>query len=209
MKGSLLVLFVFILGGLIGLSGWLPQDIIGPDTSITILYILILQVGLSLGSSKNLSEIIKSLNFKVLAIPAATITGTLLFTALASLLLTQWNAYDCMAVGSGFAYYSLSSVLITELKGANAGVQIATELGTIALLANIIREMIGLLGAPAFTRYFGRLAPISVAGINSMDVCLPVISKYSGSSVIPMAIIHGIVLEMCVPLLISIFCQFT
>lgn len=209
MKGSLLVLFVFILGSLIGLSGWLPEDIIGPDTSITILYILILQVGLSLGSSKNLSEIIKSLNFKVLAIPAATITGTLLFTALASLLLTQWNAYDCMAVGSGFAYYSLSSVLITELKGASHGVQIATELGTIALLANIIREMIGLLGAPVFTRYFGRLAPISVAGINSMDVCLPVISKYSGSSVIPMAIIHGIVLEMCVPLLISIFCQFT
>lgn len=209
MKGSLLVLFVFILGGLIGFSGWLPEDFIGPDASITILYILILQVGLSLGSGKNLSEIIKSLNFKVLAIPAATITGTLLFSALASLLLTQWNAYDCMAVGSGFAYYSLSSVLITELKGASAGMQIATELGTIALLTNIIREMIGLLGAPAFARYFGRLAPISVAGINSMDVCLPVISKYSGSSVIPMAIIHGIVLEMCAPLLISLFCQFT
>lgn len=80
-----------------------------------------------------------------------------------------------MAVGSGFAYYSLSSVLITEIKSASVGVQVAAELGTLALLANIIREMISLLGAPFFTRVFGRLAPISAAGINSMDVMLPLV----------------------------------
>ena len=42
-----------------------------------------------------------------------------------------------MAINSGFAYYSLLSILITEYRGA--------ELGTIALLVNIIREMITLL----------------------------------------------------------------
>ena len=208
MKNSIRVLLVFLLGGLVGLTGWVPKEWVGPDTSITILYLLVIQVGLSLGSSKNLDEIARNVNLRVLVIPIATIVGTLLFTALASVLLTRWNVYDCMAVGSGFAYYSLSSVLITELK-AGAGVQIATELGTIALLSNIIREMIGLLGAPLFTRYFGRLAPISVAGINSMDVCLPVISKYAGPSVVPMAVVHGIVLEMCVPFLVSMFCQMT
>ena len=71
----------------------------------------------------------------------------------------QMGVFDCLAVGSGFAYYSLSSILITELKEASLGVQMATELGTIALIANIIREIMALLGAPLFVKYFGRLAP--------------------------------------------------
>ena len=84
----------------------------------------------------------------MLLVPMATIAGTLLFSALASLLLSQWSVFDCMAVGSGFAYYSLSSILITQFKEPSIGLQLATELGTIALLANIFREMMALLGAP-------------------------------------------------------------
>ena len=34
-----------------------------------------------------------------------------------------------MAVGSGFAYYSLSSILITQFKEPSIGLQLATELG--------------------------------------------------------------------------------
>ena len=109
---------------------------------------------------------ISQLRLKFLLIPLATISGTLLFSAIASLLLSRWSIFDCMAVGSGFAYYSLSSVLITQFKEASIGIQLATELGTIALLANIFREMMALLGAPLLVRYFGRLAPISAAGVN-------------------------------------------
>ena len=76
--------------------------------------------------------------------------GTLVFSAAASLFLTSWNIYDCMAVGSGFAYYSLSSLLIVQLKEASAGIEIASQLGAIALLANIIREMLALFGAPLY-----------------------------------------------------------
>ena len=123
------------------------------------------------------------------------------------LLLTSWNIYDCMAVGSGFAYYSLSSLLIVQLKEASAGIEIASQLGAIALLANIIREMLALFGAPLYASFFGKFAPVSVAGINSMDVCLPVISRYSGKNIVPVAIIHGIILEISVPLLISLFCK--
>ena len=47
-----------------------------------------------------------------------------------------------MAIGSGFAYYSLSSLLIVQFKEAAIGLEMATQLGTIALLANIIREML-------------------------------------------------------------------
>ena len=149
----------------------------------------------------------KDIRFSSLLLPCFTIIGTLVFSAAASLLLTSWNIYDCMAVGSGFAYYSLSSLLIVQLKEASAGIEIASQLGAIALLANIIREMLALFGAPLYASFFGKFAPVSVAGINSMDVCLPVISRYSGKSIVPVAIIHGIILEISVPLLISLFCK--
>ena len=55
-------------------------------------------------------------------------------------------------------------------------------------------------------RWGGPLAPISVAGVTSMDVCLPSIARYSGSDLVPLAILHGIVLEVCVPILVGAFC---
>ena len=165
------------------------------------------QVGIRIGSNKNLRTIIGSLQWKMLIIPLGTMFGTLLFSALASLLLSRWSVFDCMAVGSGFAYYSLSSILITQMKTASVGVQLATELGTIALLANIFREMMALLGTPLIHKYFGKLAPISAAGVNSMDIVLPVITRYSGKEMIPIAILHGILMDMSVPFFVSLFCS--
>ena len=106
-----------------------------------------------------------------------------------------------------FAYYSLSSILITQFKEPSLGLQLATELGTIALLANIFREMMALLGAPLIRKYFGKLAPISAAGVNSMDVLLPSITLYSGKEMIPLAIFHGILIDMSVPVFVSFFCS--
>ena len=207
MKGSIIVLLFFVAGCILGVMGWLPFDLKQSNLTMYILYALMLQVGLSIGSSKDLKYIISDLRLKYLLIPLATICGTLLFSALASLLISRWSIFDCMAVGSGFAYYSLSSLLIVQLKEASAGIEIASQLAAIALLANIIREMLALFGAPLYASFFGKFAPVSVAGINSMDVCLPVISRYSGKNIVPVAIIHGIILEISVPLLISLFCK--
>lgn len=207
MKGSIVVLGLFLLGILLGINHFVPNEWLGGNLTKGILYVLIFQVGIGIGSNKDLKEMLKGLKPKMLLLPLSTIVGTLLFSLLASFLIVQWKVTDCLAVSSGFAYYSLSSVLITELKQASVGVQVATELGTLALLANIVREMISLLGAPLFSRFFGKLAPISVAGINSMDVMLPMISRYSGKNMIPIAILHGIILEMSVPFLVSLFCN--
>ena len=65
--------------------------------SMYILYGLMLQVGISIGSNKNLKTIVSHLHPKMLLIPLGTIIGTLLFSALASLLLHQWSVFDCMA----------------------------------------------------------------------------------------------------------------
>ena len=86
------------------------------------------------------------------------------------------------------------------------GVQLATALGALALLANIFRELFALIGAPLFRRYFGKLAPISVAGVTSVDVALPSIMRVSGSEMVPIAIVHGLLIDVSVPFFISFFC---
>ena len=172
MKGSLIVVGFFALGCLLGWSGYLPGVIIENDITVYVLYLLMFQVGISIGSDKKLKEILSSIRPKLLLVPLATIIGTLSFSALISLALTKWSVFDCLAVGSGFAYYSLSSILITELKEPTLGAQLAAELGTIALIANIIREIFALLGAPLFVRYFGRLSPICAGGATTMDTTL-------------------------------------
>ena len=205
MKGSLIVVAFFFIGCVVGTFNDSQLEV--HDLSMYVLYALMLQVGVSIGSNKNLKVLVKSLRFNMLLVPLATIVGTLLFSAFASLLLSQWSVFDCMAVGSGFAYYSLSSILITQFKEPSLGLQLATELGTIALLANIFREMMALLGAPLIRKYFGKLAPISAAGVNSMDVLLPSITLYSGKEMIPLAIFHGILIDMSVPVFVSFFCS--
>ncbi len=207
MKGSIIVLLFFAAGCLLGVMGWLPFNPEGSNLTLYMLYALMLQVGLSIGSNKDLKFIVGSLRPKYLLIPLGTVCGTLLFSALASLLLSRWSIFDCMAVGSGFAYYSLSSILITQFKEPSIGLQLATELGTIALLANIFREMMALLGTPLLCKYFGKLAPISAAGVNSMDVVLPLITRYSGKDMMPVAIFHGILIDMSVPFFVSLFCR--
>ena len=205
MKGSLVVVAFFCAGCMIGAVNNFQYDM--HSVSMYVLYALMLQVGISIGSNKKLKELIKSLRLKMLLVPIATITGTLLFSALASLLLSQWSVFDCMAVGSGFAYYSLSSILITQFKEPSIGLQLATELGTIALLANIFREMTALIGAPLFRKYFGYLAPISAAGIGSSDISLAAIARCSGPEAVPVAIVHGILINISMPFFVSFFCK--
>ena len=205
MKGSLLILVCFILGCLSGCYHEAGFDV--HAISVIILYVLMLLIGISLGSNREIGHFASRFSFKMLLVPVATVSGTFLFSALAGLVLSQWSVFDCMAVGSGFAYYSLSSVLITQLKEPSLGMQLATELGTIALLANIFREMTALVGAPFIRKYFGRLAPISAAGIGSSDILLAAITKYSGKDAIPLAILHGILINLSVPFFVSLFCN--
>lgn len=205
MKSSLIILAFFVLGCLSGLYFTADFDI--HEASVGVLYILMLLLGINLGCNQDIKDFAKMINFKMLLVPVATVTGTFLFSAIAGFILSQWSVFDCMAVGSGFAYYSISSVLITQLKTPSIGMQLATELGTIALLANIFREMTALIGAPFIRKYFGRLAPISAAGIGSSDILLASISKYSGQEAIPLAILHGILINISVPFFVSLFCN--
>ena len=99
--------------------------------------------------------------------------------------------------------------MITQLKEPALGVQLATELGTIALMANIMREIITLLGAPLCVKYFGRLAPICAGGATTMDTTLPIITRYCGKDLVFISIFHGIIVDFTVPFFVSFFCSFS
>lgn len=207
MKGSLIVVGFFALGYLLGWSGWLPRVVVENDFTRYVLYLLMALVGISIGSDRQLNDILRSIRPRLLLVPLATIVGTLSFSALVSLFITRWSPFDCLAVGSGFAYYSLSSILITELKTPTLGEQLAAELGTIALIANIIREIFALLGAPLFVKWFGRLAPICAGGATTMDTTLPIITRCCGKDLVFVSIFHGILVDFSVPFFVSFFCS--
>lgn len=199
MKGSLIIVGFFILGILAGLFGHISIDNVGIDISFVALCLLMFFVGISIGNDvdalKNLRQIKPGLMF----LPLMTITGTLVGCAVISIFMSDRSLTDCLAVGSGFGYYSLSSIFITEYRGP--------ELGTVALLSNITREIITLLCAPLLLKFFGRLAPISCGGATSMDTTLPIISQTSGNELVVLSIFHGFVVDFSVPFLVTLFCN--
>lgn len=200
MRSSIIIVSFFVLGVLSGYFEIIPLSLVDNDISFYALCGLMFCVGLSLGNDSNTLKRFSMINPRFYLLPVATIVGTLLGCAVISLLLPGRSVIDSMAVGSGFGYYSLSSIFITEYKGV--------ELGTIALLSNIIREIMALLLAPLFVRYFGKLAPISVGGATTMDTTLPIILKFSGKEFAIISVFHGFVLDLSVPVFITLFCSF-
>lgn len=199
MKGSLIIVGFFILGIIAGRTGMLSIDAAGFDVSFAALAMLMLCVGISVGSDLSVLRNLRSLNARLLLLPLVTIIGTLSGCALISLMMPGRHLTDILAVGSGFGYYSLSSIFITQYRGA--------ELGTVALLANITREIVTLLGAPILMRLAGPLAPISSGGATSMDTTLPIITSVSGKEFVVLSIYHGFIVDFSVPFLVTFFCS--
>lgn len=198
MKGSLIVVGFFVIGLLGGIEKMEPSWLLDGDVSFVALCGLLLFVGLGIGLNPEMKKEVRSLSPRMALLPVVTIIGSWLGALLIWTVLHR-TLSDCMAINSGFAYYSLSSIFITEYRGA--------ELGTIALLANIIREMLTLLGAPLMARWFGPLAPISAGGATTMDTTLPILSQTVGQRYIALSIYHGFVVDFTVPFLVSWWCM--
>ena len=202
MKGSLIIIAFFALGIAVGLNSsffTLHSSFFTLHSSSLILYALMFCVGISIGSDTKTLKSFRSVNPRLMMLPIMTIVGSLAGTAAASALLPHRHLFDCLAIGSGFGYYSLSSIFITEYKGA--------ELGTIALLANIMREILTLLCAPLLVKFFGKLAPISMGGATTMDTTLPIITRTAGQDFIIVSIFHGFCVDFSVPFLVTFFCS--
>lgn len=205
MKGSLVTIFCFIAGCLTGfLSGFEAEWI---DTaSLWLLYLLMFQAGIGIGANREVPSMIRGLSPKIVLLPIATIAGAVVMSGIASLLL-RWSGSQCMAVGGACGYYSLSSIMISRLMEPTLGVTLAAELATIALLANILRELFALTAAPYIVRRFGAEAEIAAAGVTSVDVCFPAINRWCGDEYVPAAIVSGVIIDVSTPFLITFFCS--
>ncbi len=198
MKGSLIIVAFFIAGIACGLMHLLPDLNAYGNVSYLTLCALLFCVGITVGNNTTLLKTFKKLDRRLMLLPLMTIVGTLTATAIAAVGLPHRSLTDCLAVGSGFGYYSLSSIFITQYRGP--------ELGTIALLANIIREVFTLLGAPLLVKYFGPLSPISCGGATTMDTTLPIITRTSGQDFVLLSLFHGFLVDFSVPFLVTFWC---
>lgn len=188
---------VSLVGGLI--FGYLFLDTGVKDTLDLILMsaldVMIFIAGIEIGSNRGILKRICNLHSALLAlaIPLAvacgSICGALLFGHIAGL-----SAYDSLLVGGGLGWYSFSSVVISAMY--------STEIGTVAFLANMMREISGFFLIPLLVRVHKFLA-LAPSGAATMDSGLPVVIKYTNLHVGMYSFINGLVLTLIVPVLIS------
>ena len=115
MKGSLIVVAFFVLGLFVGHSGCLPSWFMSSQTSFMALCALLLFVGMGIGLNPNMMRDIKSLSPRLALLPLVTILGSWMGAVVAYVVMSsdlctlfqQRSLTSCLAVDSGFAYYSL------------------------------------------------------------------------------------------------------
>lgn len=200
MKSSFIILCCFITGILLAYYRYVPDIFLTYDYSNYILPVMMFFVGIGIGGDiKSLYVPIKKYKLKIILIPLATIFGSIIITALISPLF-DITTKETIAIGSGFGYYSLSAIFLNKLAGY--------EIGMMALISNMIREITALLFIPILARYCGKLSPISAAGATSIDTTLPIIAKSCGEQFIVISIFHGILVDISVPIIISLLYYF-
>lgn len=175
-----------------------PESLLPTLNSLTtwILGLLLLGIGLDLGSSSRAFAQLKDLGGRIVLVPLGVIAGSIA-GALALVLVWRVMAWtDAAAVASGFGWYSLSSVLIAPSNPA---------LGAMAFMANVFRELIAIIFTPLVARWLGPVPSLGAAGATAMDVLLPVIAKGTGRDYVPLAFFSGAVLSLSVPVFVNLF----
>lgn len=170
-----------------------------------ILYVLLFLVGLDM--VKNGVSLKNSLNRpETILLPLGTVVGSLSGGLLLKIVLAVAGGGSylpniaigkVLALSSGFGWYSLSGVIITDLGDP--------VLGSAGFMSNMFRESIALLAIPLIARTkFPRIG-IGIAGATSMDVTLPLIERTCGPAAVPVSITSGAILSLLVPLLVPVF----
>ena len=189
---------VWVLGG--ALAGYFSEGYFSAaeESVAWLLYLLMFMIGRQLHQANyRLRSLF--LNTQGLIISAVVLVSTLAAAAFAGWLLNM-PIFSALAVASGFGWYSLSGILITDLGNP--------VLGTTAFLLDIAREVVALMMIPVLSR-LGSHCTVGVSGATAMDFTLPMLGKFHGAGIIPTAIASGFVLSLLVPVLIPLFLSFS
>ena len=135
------------------------------------------------------------MGFRILAVPAATIIGTLIGAA-AAMPFIGMSLRECLAVGSGFGWYTLAPGIIME-----AGYLTASA---VSFLHNVMRELLAIVFIPLVAKKIGYLETTAMPGAAAMDVCLPIVEKATRSEIAVYSFVSGVILSILVPVLVPI-----
>ena len=193
-RGSLVQVFCVVIGMVIGY--FLPIDYMPPENTMTVLLmILILLVGIGLkGSGITLKEVLLNKRGVQMSVifTLAVLIGGLVF----AMIFTDVSWTQGLALSSGFGWYSLSAIIMTDAYGA--------IWGSVALFNDLIREFFALIFIPVFMRKYPS-ASVGLGGATSLDFTLPIIQQSGGLKVVPLAISFGFIINIVSPVLMVLF----
>ena len=191
----LIVIFVGIgiLAGLLILpAGFMAWTGLLLTISLCILLVLI---GIDIGTEGTLAENFRSAGWRVLVFPFVSMGAMAAASAIAALILPL-SMKDSLCVGGGFAWYSLAPAMLAEY---------STRISAISFMHNVFREILGILLIPIVAEKVGYIESYGMPGSPSMDVCLPVVERATSSDVAVYSFINGAILSAAVPVLVTIF----
>ncbi|WP_027365261.1 lysine exporter LysO family protein [Desulfotruncus alcoholivorax] len=172
-----------------GMLGYLDQA-----TSLA-LCIMLVGVGIDLGSQRQTWLRLRALGWKILLVPVLVAVGSLA-GAVAGGTFLGMPFNESSAIGAGFGWYSLSGVLIAKIY--------SVETGALAFLTNVSRELLAFVLIPVLAAKFGNLVAVSPGGATTMDTTLPLIAKATDADTTVIAVVNGTILSSLVPFLVPV-----
>lgn len=169
-------------------------SILTENTDI-ILYILMFSVGISIGMYDGIVQKIREYHIKIFIIPIGIIIGSFLGGMICSAIL-KVPVSQATAIASGMGWYSLAGATISKL--------VSAEMGSVAFLSNLMREIFSFFIIPFLAAYFNYYTCIAPAGATSEDTTLPVMLKYTNEETVVLSVLNGVICSFFVPILISI-----
>lgn len=137
---------------------------------------------------------------KILVIPAGIIAGSLLGGVLCAFLV-DWPLNEALSVAGGLGWYSLSGAAVSRLAGP--------ELGSIAFLASLMREILAFFLIGVTARRANAYTAIAPAAATSEDTTLPMLIRYTNEETVVFAVVNGILCSAAVPVIIALcYCPF-
>lgn len=190
---SLQLCGVVLIGFLIGLSG-IPFLQHATEASEYTLIFLLLLIGMQLrNNGMTLRQII--LNRRGIIVAVVVMISSLLGGVINAFIL-DLPLKTGLAMASGFGWYSLSGILLTESYGP--------VIGSAAFFNDLSRELLAIMLIPGLVRR-SRSTALGLCGATSMDFTLPVLQRSGGVEIVPAAIVHGFILSLLVPILMAFF----
>lgn len=194
------MMYIILISLICGiLSGYfiLPENIISSLDSIAsfALNLLILSVGIDLGLNKEVFYKLKKTGFKILLVPLSIIVGSLIGGLISGFIFDMPSNLS-LSIASGFGWYSLSGVILSNICGAEAG--------TIAFLTNVFRELFAVLTISLLADKLTKITAIAPAGATSMDTTLPLIAEATDEETVVISFINGALLSSLVPILVPL-----